>query len=395
MRRVSTWRCTTGVWAAHCAIAALAMIAAWSAPDIARGQTHVVFGYNDLGMHCMNGDFSEICILPPFNTFRAQILKRGGEPDIVDEPSDYTVEYYIPSNTRSADKVNFWQYAQALFGVTLPPDFGLAGTTMRGTMAVTPEKQWEVVGVPLVPIDDNGRSNAYPLATIRVLREGTEVARTQAVMPVSTEISCNLCHVTPGVSTATDVLQDHDRLHGTNLEQNKPVLCASCHADNALGTPGTPGVPNLSAAMHGAHASRMAQSGLANVCYACHPGIRTQCQRDVHLANGVECITCHGDMAAVGDPGREPWLDEPRCSNCHARPGFDFEEPGKLFKDSRGHGGVHCAACHGSPHAITPTLTEVDNIQALRTQGSPGVIDQCTVCHTVQPNEPFFHSIEH
>ena len=27
----------------------------------------VVFGYNDLGMHCMNSDFSEIMVLPPFN----------------------------------------------------------------------------------------------------------------------------------------------------------------------------------------------------------------------------------------------------------------------------------------------------------------------------------------
>ena len=28
----------------------------------------VVLGYNDLGMHCMNQDFSEFMILPPFNT---------------------------------------------------------------------------------------------------------------------------------------------------------------------------------------------------------------------------------------------------------------------------------------------------------------------------------------
>jgi len=37
----------------------------------------VVLGYNELGMHCMNEDFSEICILPPFNTLRAVVINRA------------------------------------------------------------------------------------------------------------------------------------------------------------------------------------------------------------------------------------------------------------------------------------------------------------------------------
>lgn len=360
----------------------------------ARSQEYVILGYNDLGMHCMNADFSELCVLPPFNTIRAQVIKRGNNPDIIAESSDFTIQYFLPSNTRSADKTNFWTYAQQLFGVALPPDVGLAGNGMRGNMSVTPEGHWEAVGVPLTPFDDSGRGNPYPLATLRLLREGAEVARTQAVMPVSQELSCNLCHNAPGVSTETDILGDHDRLHGTTLLDSKPVLCAGCHADNALGTPGTPGVPNLSSAMHLAHAPRMSQAGLANDCYACHPGIRTECQRDVHFSHGVSCADCHGGMAAVGDPAREPWLDQPRCGQCHSRPGFAFEEPGKLFKDSVGHSHVHCSACHGSPHAIAPATTEVDNLQATRVQGLAGIVRNCSVCHTVQPNEPFFHQIE-
>ncbi len=111
----------------------------------------------------------------------------------------------------------------------------------------------------------------------------------------------------------------------------------------------------------------------------------------MHLAHGVVCIDCHGDMTAVGNPAREPWADLPRCGNCHSRPGFVFEEPGKLYKDSRGHGNVHYAACDGSPHAITPTLTATDNVQANRLQGHSGVINDCLVCHTCQPGEKFFH----
>jgi hypothetical protein len=227
-----------------------------------------------------------------------------------------------------------------------------------------------------------------------VLSGSTVLARTQAVVPVSTEMSCILCHNTPGVSVATDILQRHDALHGTSLVSQKPVLCASCHASNALGLPGVPGVPNLSHAMHGAHASRMGPvSYLTEVCYACHPGVRTACQRDVHSAAGLTCSGCHTSMEAVASPTRNPWVDEPRCSNCHSRPGFQFEQAGTLFRDSIGHGSVHCSACHGSPHAITPTVTETDNAQAIALQGHAGVINTCTVCHTSTPGEPFFHYV--
>lgn len=353
----------------------------------------VVIAYNDLGMHCMNDEFSELVILPPFNNVRAQVIERGIEPEILGG-DDVTLSYVIPSNTHSADKTNFWTYAEALFGVPLPPNVGLTGNGMSGTMEPIFEDYYEVTGIPITPIEDTGRLNPYPLATITAMHNDGRTAVTQTVVPVSSEISCNLCHGAEGVSVATDILRDHDTLHGTDLENAKPVLCASCHADPALGLPGNPDLPNLSLAMHAAHAPRMDLVNLDNTCYACHPGIRTQCQRDVHLANEVECMDCHGGMLAVGDPARTPWVDEPRCSDCHDQPGFEFEQPGKLFKDSIGHGGVQCAICHGSPHAITPAMTATDNLQAILLQGQSGVISNCLVCHSQQPDEPFFHSVE-
>ncbi|MDX2200059.1 MAG: cytochrome c3 family protein [Phycisphaerae bacterium] len=358
-----------------------------------RADEYVVIAYNDLGMHCMDADYSVMSILPPFNTFRAQVLKKGGSPDIIH--NDVTLEYWIPSNTRSADKTNFWRYAPALFGVNLAPDVGLFGKGLRGTMEVTPAQHYDAVGIPLVPFDDSGIFDPYPLATVRVLNDaGVEVARTQSVMPVSQELNCKLCHEAAGVATEVDILRDHDRLHGTTLEQNQPVLCAACHADVALGAPGVPNVPSLSSAIHAAHATRMGKVDLANVCYACHPGVRTDCQRDVHLANNVVCIDCHGNMGAVGSPTRRPWVDQPRCGTCHSRPGFEFEQANTLFKDSRGHGGVNCFACHGSPHAITPTVTAADNLQATRLQGTPGALSDCLACHTQMPGEAFFHRLD-
>lgn len=356
-----------------------------------RSGEYEIIAQNDLGMHCMNEDFAELMILPPYNTVRAQVIKRGREPNKVD--SGITISYSIPSNTHSADKTNFWRFAEALFGVALPPDVGLTGNGMRGTMTHVGHAVWEVSGIPITPINDQGRLDPFPLATFVATKDGAEIARTQTVIPVSSEISCNLCHNTPGVSPETDILRDHDRLHGTTLEQQKPVVCAACHGDPALGMTGDPNLPMLSHAMHGAHATRMEGYGLANDCYACHPGFRTQCQRDVHFARGIECKDCHGGMAEVGDPARMPWLQQPSCGGCHARQGFEFEQTGTLFRMSRGHGGIACLTCHGSPHAITPTTTEVDNVQSMRVQGHAGVIDDCLVCHTRRPEDAFKHKL--
>jgi hypothetical protein len=98
-------------------------------------------------------------------------------------------------------------------------------------------------------------------------------------------------------------------------------------------------------------------------------------------------------MTAVASPTRTPWVTEPRCGDCHHAPGHEYEQPGKLFRESIGHGSVHCASCHGSPHAITPSVIGADNVQAMTLQGHAGVIDTCTVCHTSPPGS-FFHSVE-
>jgi len=366
---------------------------AWIAASPQDNGGLVVFAQNDLGMHCMNEDFSELVILPPFNTLRAQVLRRKDSPEPIED--HVTLTYRVPTNTESTSKTNFWVHDQALFGVDLPADVGLAGKGLSGTMerkSGVAAVYFEALGIPITPTSDTGRPDPYPLAIVKAVTDAGEAASTPVVVPVSTEISCNLCHKTPGISTATDILRKHDLAHGTDLENQKPVLCAACHADPALGAPGVAGVSHLSAAMHGQHAGLVEQLPLANACYACHPGIRTQCQRDVHFAKGVECQECHGDMTAMADPRRAPWSDEPRCGDCHAKPGYEFEQPGTLFKDSVGHGGVLCSSCHGSPHAITPTLTDVDNLAAIQKQGHAGVIDTCTVCHTQQPDDPFFHS---
>ncbi len=356
---------------------------------------YVVFGYNDLGMHCMNEDFSELMILPPFNTLHAQVIDRRDEhPHIA--ASGVTITYEIPSNTHSADKTNFWDYAIDLLGVSPADDIGLTGNGLSGVMAATGTNDWNAVGIPVTPINDAGELDPYPLAEVTAYSGSQAVAQTRAVVPVSWEINCQLCHNEAGISTATDILRTHDELHATDLENSKPVFCGGCHYQAPLAPFSTDDgeQPPLSTAMHSTHASRMGAAGLDNPCYACHPGVETQCLRDVHFAEGLTCVDCHESMEAVGQPTRLPWVDEPRCGDCHTRAGFEFEQANTLFRNSKGHMGVHCAACHGSPHAIGPSVEAADNVQAIGLQGHAGVIDTCTVCHRENEDDEFPHRLD-
>jgi len=358
------------------------------------GGNMVVLGYNDLGMHCMNEDFSELMILPPYNTLFATVIDRSeNEPSIVKE--GVTIEYTIPGNTFSVGKTNFWDFVGPLLGSTPAPNIGLTGNGLSGTLLPVGagRNDWVVTGIPITPLTDELVLDPYQLALITVRDEGNLLAQTQAVVPVSWEISCNLCHGGGSISPATDILLTHDSMHGTNLANSKPVFCGNCHAQAPLGTTGLPGLPSLSGAMHSAHALRVESLGLPNPCYACHPGFETQCQRDVHYAKGLTCIICHGSMAEVGAPTRSPWVEEPRCDSCHTRAGFEFEQPNTLYRNSLGHRGISCEACHGSPHAIGPAVTARDNVQAISQQGYAGTINNCLVCHRTQPGDPFPHMV--
>ena len=79
-------------------------------------------GWNDLGMHCMDGnDFSVFSILPPYNTIHAQLISSAGR--LVASDAGIAVSYeamYDPdlsANSVSSTKTNFWSYVLPLFGV--------------------------------------------------------------------------------------------------------------------------------------------------------------------------------------------------------------------------------------------------------------------------------------
>lgn len=433
-----------------------------------------LLAWNDLGMHCMDPDYSVFSILPPYNTIHAQLMMGG---DVVPVGPPFVVTYEAQAdatgsiNTTSAGKTNFWDHEDALFGVDLPVDTGLAGDALPGPantpqpMHADPAWNWQTgEGLPITPIDDAGATNTYPLMRL-VARNGAgqQVATTVTTLPVSQEMDCSLCHASaaspfarpeggwafdpdPLTDDRWNILALHDDrqagdpLYASALSDagydaagleataagGTPILCAACHASNALPGTGLAGVSPLTVAVHGLHGGVLGPDGLAldddasrNACYACHPGQATQCLRgamgqavasDGSLA--MECQSCHGNQSAVGDPGRVGWLEQPSCQQCHtgtaldnagairftsvfdgngnphvaADPLFasqpDVPAPGfDLYRFSEGHGGLQCSACHGSPHAIYPSSHDEDNLQSLEVQGHVGTIIECGSCH--------------
>ena len=370
---------------------------AGAAGDVVGAEDYAVLAWNDLGMHCYNQDFQDLAVLPPYNTLWAQVVRVGDPPQIV--TSGIEVTYFFADNSYSVGKSNFWDYDIPLFGVDLPLNVGLAGKGMAGSMDLQ-DDHFIAEGIPLTEFSDSDLTNRdpYQLATIIAIdtATGSELARTTAVAPVSTEMKCDDCHYDGGIEDIatgrieTNILTLHDKEnvdkypagHEGALMNRRPILCAECHASNALGAPGVTGIPNLSRAIHDKHKEEMPST--VEGCYQCHPGPETQCLRDVmSIKHQMGCEDCHGDMQKVAENG-QPWVTEPRCDNvaCH---GSDYAQDQVLYRNSKEHGGVYCAACHDSPHAIAPGREAKDGLKFVALQGFYDTLKACEVCHTTAP----------
>ena len=415
--------------------------------EAAFAATYKVLANNDLGMHCYDPDYSVLSVLPPFNNIHAQVVEMGLEPQILDA-SSVVVRYRALAdsagsiNTTSGNgKTDFWSANSPWFSTTPVVDVGLTGTKMPGTSNpwrdfgsfVTGKHWFFLEGLPITVYDDAKKFRPFPLYSIAAydLSGKALLYSLPTVVPVSNEMNCRACHKTGGVaakdksivwSTATNlekqarynILLLHNKDNGTAL--TAPVRCSSCHYDKAVDLKNQGpqnSLPYLSHAMHSFHAPEIKQDPKSLLtCANCHPAApkgSTRCLRGVMSSAGIVCISCHGNMYAVGKSSRKPWETEPKCSSCHtgdavtnngairytqtytgtaAKPSFRkaksqrfTEQTGTLFRNSLGHNGIACESCHGSPHAEYPSTRANDNAASIKLQGHSGPIVECTVCH--------------
>src|ERR1700736_4625797 len=114
-------KCTVLVLAS--ALAVLPLQADDSTPSAPVSSHWTVIAWNDLGMHCMDSDYTVFSILPPFNVLHAQLIDPNGK--LVKSPTGLSCSYLGTAdptgsiNTTSYLKTTFWQNVKSLFGVQL------------------------------------------------------------------------------------------------------------------------------------------------------------------------------------------------------------------------------------------------------------------------------------
>jgi len=96
-------------------IAALLVAASSSSGFAGNGQA-TLLGWNNLGMHCMDDDYSVFSILPPYNTIDAHFIDATGK--LVKSGAGISVTFEGIAdpdgsiNRTVVGKSNFWEFVQ-------------------------------------------------------------------------------------------------------------------------------------------------------------------------------------------------------------------------------------------------------------------------------------------
>jgi hypothetical protein len=339
------------------AIASMSLLTG-SQADAASAQ---ILGWNNLGMHCMDSDYSVFSILPPYNTIESQLIVGG---KLITNGAGYTVTYQAVAdadgsfNSTSRGKGNFINSAFALFGASLAVDQGLPVPGpetfwMPGTNNTPQAMKFEntyrwftAYGIPITPYDDAGRKNPYPMMRL-IARDGggTPLATNDIVLPVSDEMDCRACHASGSQAAAMpvggwvgnanperdyrlNILRLHDEkqfaahtalynaalaargfspqglYHGV-VADGKPVLCAACHASEALATGSYSTIPALTASVHSKTRGR--------------PGSRTA-PHARRLRQSCRLLPLPSRLRHQVPPGCDGWGDCQRWHDGHAMP---------------------------------------------------------------------------
>lgn len=358
--------------------------------------------------------FTEIC-LSSLDLFEPLVLDTGlPVPDPVQLPNLVPVQQAMPGITNSP------QYFKR-FDVDLPffKDFPFGG--------VIQQVHWFAAdGIPILPKDDNGNLNAYPLMRIQAVAKNADPTQTSLgavdiVLPVASEADCQTCHADPddfGNGAATRLASVKTYANGTPWEIMRQ---ASAPGPEKLLNASKINILRLHDAKQGTHYTSSADGSstpcnngtepacLANrtpiQCSQCHysPALdlaqtgpvdepeqgETGRQQTRHISMSRAMHNHHGQftelfspMLSPDDPQRTPevaqQLLEKSCYQCH---------PGKRTRCLRGamaQAGIVCQDCHGNMNQVgndfsggLPTGDKLDLTKRVPWANEP----KCQSCH--------------
>ncbi len=329
-------------------LAAIAATTIFAGLAAAATPPYAVMATNDLGMHCACPTFDGFLLLPPYNTIRVQVLKKGSDSVSV-VSSGITVSYSIAENTDAILKADPYFASWIKNAPKLFPGFapvnatgnvvGLKGKKLADTMTYDSQSMsWKAEGIPVYPVttgnatkdvmvDPLGGPNRDPFLTANITVKnstGAVIGTTSTVVPVAFGGCCG-CHLklaaanglpaTPAGSFAllgTMHAKNSSKINIAMIDPDGdgvggPVRCSWCHADPAMGETVAPGWPtgtkllpgatftlkkstrSFSDVLHTFHnnSALVKSSYDANIstnCYQCHPGNKVDCYRGAHKA---------------------------------------------------------------------------------------------------------------
>ncbi len=294
-------------------------------------------------------------------------------------------------------------------------------------------------GIPLLPVDDQGRTNPYPLMKVAAIDKATgkQLASTDVVLPVASEADCQNCHADPGdagngvaatfasvdfdVVRAADapgpekllnaakinILRLHDAKHGSKytssvdgkpavcdpkadpndpdcLANQTPVQCSQCHYSPALDLAQVGPIDDKNQGIKGRQQKR--HISMSRAMHEFHG-----------RQKGTDGKPLFPEMPPPNAPERksgpkvndlELAILEDTCYQCH---------PGKQTQCLRGAmfaGGVVCQDCHGNMAQVGNDFSEklasgggLDLSKRIPWASEP----KCQSCHTgdaMQTNHP-------
>jgi hypothetical protein len=290
------------------------------------------------------------------------------------------------------------------------------GTTVAGA------KWFSADGIPILPIDDAGRTNPYPLMRVQAVTKGADATQSanvrgsvDIVLPVASEADCRNCHngvdgraavfasvtkyangtpwpiaqeaTAPGPDKANNaakinILRLHDAKWGSRytasagtptpclsgaesscLDQRRAIQCSQCHYSPALDLAQVGPIDEPAIGVNGRQQTR-----------------HISMSRAMHYNHG-QYTDLFPPMPLPGTPGRssvQADLLQQTCYQCH--PGRQT----KCLRGAMGAGGVVCQDCHGDMKQVgndfsagLPTGAGVDLTRRVPWAMEP----KCQSCH--------------